>query len=279
MCVLCGNNGCNCPSTTLPAGADGLDGMYGGYSSDFKFDSSVAAGPASTYLRLNNTTYSSVTTIYISDTNQDSTNVDLFLDSFDNSGNFGKIRIFKEYDSNTFWDGTITAVTDSGTYHTITVTYVLSNGTFAAGDSLVVTFAPAGGQGQAGPLSITADSLDNVSIQDITVAGGITTVTGATASLAAGTYLIFFEANGYSTTSTAEGFYGVYISGVLESDTKRFFGIKNGTAGTIATNAWQKLVVNAKVTLGSTLTVDIRDTQTVGTLTVTGVSFTYIKIA
>lgn len=162
-CASCGSNGCNCPSTTLPIGSDGTDAMYGGYSSDWKFDSSIAAGPASQYLRFNNATLSSVTILYISDTNQDLTSRQAFLDSFTNSSQFGKIRVFKEYDSNTFWEGTITANTDSGTYHTVTATYISSNGSFTAGDSIVVTFSPAGSIGATGPQGAGAQKYDTVS--------------------------------------------------------------------------------------------------------------------
>lgn len=141
---------CNDASIDITNCKDGKNGQYGGYSSRWLFDGSTAVGPASNYFRFNNTTYSLVTNIYISDTNADNTLVSDLLDSFANTLNFGTIRIFKEFDSNTFWYGKITNVVDNGAYHTLTVTFVESNNSFSSNDSIVVTFSPAGQQGIQG---------------------------------------------------------------------------------------------------------------------------------
>jgi hypothetical protein len=139
---------CNSGSTVLPVGAagtDGSNGTFGGFSGKWLFSTSTSAGPSSTQIRLNNATYSSVTNIYISDTNLDNVSYDAFLDSFSNSGNFGFIRIFKEFDNTKFWIGEISSVTDNGTDHTIGVTYISHSNSFSASDDLVVSFTPSGG--------------------------------------------------------------------------------------------------------------------------------------
>ena len=144
MCV-------DCDSVETGSGLDGNDGQYGGASaSRWKFETSVAVSPTSQYLRMNNTTYSSVTAIYINETNDDGTNRAGLLASFSVGGIFGRIRLFKEFDSNTFWYGTITAVTDAGSYYNLTVTYTDSNGTFAANDKVIVEFTPTGATGATG---------------------------------------------------------------------------------------------------------------------------------
>lgn len=135
---------------TIPAGDDGIDGLYGGFSSEWLFETNTGSGPGSTFIRLNNTTYSSVTNIYINETNANSTNLGAFLNSFNNGGGFGHIRLFREDNSNVFFLGTITAVTDNGSDYTIAVTYIAHNGTFAASDNVIVTFNGKGTNGAAG---------------------------------------------------------------------------------------------------------------------------------
>lgn len=145
MCINCDES-----STEIPAGIQGIqgnagnDGIFGGFSGEWLFSTSTSTGPAATFLRFNNATYSAVTQIYVADLNISSIDYDLFLDSLSNGGSFGYVRIFKEFDSSKFWLGEITAVTDNGTDHTIAVTYILSNGAFAANDNLVLSFAPKG---------------------------------------------------------------------------------------------------------------------------------------
>ncbi len=132
-----------CEELDLPVGASGADGIYGGYSSNWLFSTTLTSSPATGTIRFNSATYSSVSTIYINDTNNDSISVDLVLDTFTG----GYIRIFKKDDNTKFWYGLITANTDSGTYHTLTVTYILSNGAFSASDDLVVTYVKNGTNG------------------------------------------------------------------------------------------------------------------------------------
>ncbi len=146
----CSSSSCNCSSTSLPigeTGATGIQGLFGGFSAEWVFNTSTSTGPSSTQLRFNNSTYSSVTAIYVSDTGTGSLDMDAFLDSLSNNSKFGYVRIFKKSDSTKFWMGQITAVTDNGTDHTLTVTHIQSNSTFAASDAVVLTFAPTGGSG------------------------------------------------------------------------------------------------------------------------------------
>ena len=151
--MSCGcSSSCNCSTViTLPtaaAGVDGLDGMFGGWSHRMVFSTAVSPSPPANNLRLNNATPASVTKLYVNDLNADGADIDAFLDAFDNSGDYGNVKIWKQYDSNTFWMGKVTAVTDNGADHTFTVTYIASNGTFASGESLVVSFAENGSDGK-----------------------------------------------------------------------------------------------------------------------------------
>lgn len=147
----CTSSGCDTLNTgTLPTGLTGTtgttgsQGLYGGFSYDWLFNTSTATGPVAGDLRFNNSTYSSVTAIYVSDTGTGSVDCDAFLDSFSNNSKYGYIRIFKKSDSTKFWVGEVTAVTDNGTDHTLTVTYISSNSSFVEDDALVLTFSPSG---------------------------------------------------------------------------------------------------------------------------------------
>lgn len=140
------------------AGAAGANGQYGGFSSRWLFSDTTSSNPSSTTLRLNNSSPASATLIYVNETNADSTNVQPFLNSFSNGGNFGLIRIFKEFNSAIFADYQVGLVMDSGSYFTIGVTYVSGSGSFSANDSVVLSFAANGDNGQDGVAVI--DSLN-----------------------------------------------------------------------------------------------------------------------
>lgn len=151
MCnISCCEQGAGITIPNGAAGVDGDDGLYGGFSSEFIFETNTGSGPGSTFIRLNSATYTAVTNIYISETNADNINVAAFVATMNNSGNFGLIKLFKEYDSTKFWMGRITSFTDNGTNVTLGVTYILHNSSFAANDRIIATFTPAGAAGAAG---------------------------------------------------------------------------------------------------------------------------------
>jgi len=131
-------------------GAAGDDGAYGGFSSEWVFDNGTTLGTAVTQLRFDNATLASVTGMWVNETNADSTNLAGFLSQFNNSGDFGLIRIAKKSDSNVFWLGTVTATSDLGSEHDITLTHVSSNGTFTNADPIILSFATNGADGAAG---------------------------------------------------------------------------------------------------------------------------------
>lgn len=272
-------NSCSCPDTDLPSGSDGLDGQYGGYSSKWKFDTGTAVNPSSSFLRLNNTTLSSVTNIYINDTNADSGNLDAFLDYIDNSARFGYIRIFKEFDSSTFFYGDVTAVTDNGTYHTIAITFIASNGAFAANDNVVFTFSPRGPIGLTGSNAPFAIAINTASgqpqtfslIQDYVVTGLPFT------TLAAGTYTFFYEGTAFSDVAAATGYYSVFNAGVEVAASRRLYGNAGGVG---IADSYYKCATNVQIILGAPATIDVRFHPIAATATIhTAGTFTYIKSA
>lgn len=121
-------------------GVAGTDGVFGGYSGEWEYDNAIAVGTGSGEFRFNNVTPASVTKLYINEVNGVAANMAAFLASFDNSGNFGLIRVSKKDNSATFWMGSVTAVADLGSEHDISVSYITSNGTFTDEDDVVISF-------------------------------------------------------------------------------------------------------------------------------------------
>jgi|SRR6056297_226461 len=154
MSCNCNTNPCGCDSgIELPylTGSDGNDGLFGGYSAQWKFDaSSILSSPTFGYVRFNANDYSSATEIYINELNASSINHADFLDVFDNSGNYGLLKIWKRFNSNVFYFAEITNIVDNGTDRTLTVSYIASGGTFANDDDIVVSFVPKGNTGEPG---------------------------------------------------------------------------------------------------------------------------------
>jgi hypothetical protein len=154
----CLQDPCGCsesPELPFLEGQNGQDGKFGGFSGKWKFDTATAGNPASGYLRFDNSTYSAVTTIVINDTNTNGVDYDKFLDSFDNNGSYGRIRLFKEYNEEKHWIGEITNVVDNGNRHTLTVTWIQHNSSFVLDENIVVTFTPKGANGTNGSSAAT----------------------------------------------------------------------------------------------------------------------------
>jgi hypothetical protein len=175
-------NSCGCDSSVeLPYlnGLDGLNGKYGGHSSKWTFKSEIIVAPVINTLRMNNATPASVTALYIHQTDANAVNMSLFLASFNNSNNYGLIKIFKEYDDSKFWIGRITNVTNTASYYTITVTYIHHNGTFNSDEALIVSFTPQGIPGNDGDNSTTLAWVEESLTTDPFVETKANTVTGA----------------------------------------------------------------------------------------------------
>lgn len=158
MCSCTGSCGCG-NSTVLPigpTGTSGVDGIYGGFSGEWLYSSTTTVSPSTGQLRFNSNTSASVTNIYISNTGDNSIAYSLFLASLSNSGYYGWIRIFKEFDSTKFWLGKITNVVSVGTYYNLTVTYItasnasINTNIFTNGSRTIFSFVPKGETGAAG---------------------------------------------------------------------------------------------------------------------------------
>src|ERR1700751_4615801 len=172
MCTNCQQNN----NIFTPNGVQGLNGGYGGYSSAWLFDgSSISSSVANEFFRFNNTNISLVTSIYINKTNRDNIDMSVFLSTFSDNGNFGKLRLFKEFDTTTFADFKITAVSLSGNIYTLNVIYIMSNNTFTTNDNIVISYTPNGNISSNSIVllsKVIGFNMNTLSDQTITLSGG-----------------------------------------------------------------------------------------------------------
>jgi hypothetical protein len=180
---------CNCSDQcstpiTIPTGtagqdgANGNDGSHGGHSLTWKW-STGTGNPAANEITFNTGTYASVVTIKIDDDNFDNDDSSAFLASFDNSSNYGLIKIIQANDNTKWWTGTITAVNDQTDYYQYTVTYIDHNDAFTAAAEVVVSFTPAGAAGSNGSNGSNGTNGTN---GVVVLHNDLTTNTNATAS-------------------------------------------------------------------------------------------------
>jgi hypothetical protein len=219
-CTGC-NDGCFDESVQLalgPAGSDGSDGLYGGWSLKWKFDSNVVSGTGSSEVRLNNASPVSATVIYVNDDAFGTGAADVFLSSV-TSAPYGRIKIFKEYDSTIFWLATITAADDTIVPAEVkfTVTDVVTNGSFTNGDDIVLTLAPAGATGATG--NTGPAGADGVLVLYMDTTGPNTALNNATS---AGTNLIRTDQIDGGTIGTVGDF--IKIKGEVIADNVEGYG-------------------------------------------------------
>lgn len=136
------SNGDYCRIWFQPQGNDGTDGVSEGL--EYVFDSTTSsADPGSGEFRLNNATLSSVTALYISETDAYGANVSTIVQSWDDLKlRFkGWLKITKIGDAATWAMYRIMHdVTDNGTWDTYTLEYVSSSGAFTNGDGMMLSF-------------------------------------------------------------------------------------------------------------------------------------------
>ena len=140
-------------------GDKGVQGNFGGATFDYTF--SDATGTPTDLntgrLRLNNSTVSSATTIFIDDEDDNGTDIQPFLRTIDDSTSTikGHVRISNKLNADDFALFTISSATEQSGFHQINVGYVSgSASSFTNGEDIIVTFARTGDQGQKGEQGI-----------------------------------------------------------------------------------------------------------------------------
>lgn len=147
-----------CDSLTLliPAdGQDGAQGVYGGNSAEFIFDTSNVLTPAAGHIRADNANLSAATVISVAYDSVDTTGsaMTIWLSQIYSSTNANKatVRLFSLTDSSKFIEFTVTSgFTGVGCELTGTTTAVSTNSPFADGEHIVISYSIAGDAGTNG---------------------------------------------------------------------------------------------------------------------------------
>ncbi len=164
-----------------PAGTNGADGVSG-FGIRYLFNSNTASPPASGEVRLNNATLSSVTELYISESDRNSSNVETVLaEIIDGS----TVMFIDETDVTSYAFYLVNTQSDNVNFRQYNVTHLGSNGTLDG--NLVFAFAKVGPAGAAGAGTDLAVANINASTLDITSSSGQdTTIPAAVATTSAG---------------------------------------------------------------------------------------------
>ena len=125
-------------------------------------NSTSDADPGAGKIAFNNATLSSVSVLFIDDTDDAGVDISAFVQSFDNVTNAeakGFVQITKEGTASTFAIYKVSgAVTDASGYSKVAVTHVVSNGTFSNSDGVTVAFTQSGQDGSGALSNVVEDT-------------------------------------------------------------------------------------------------------------------------
>lgn len=124
----------------------GYSGNFGGNSQPFKFSTATTAPPGTGLVTFNNATYSSVSSIYLDNTNADGIDMSLW---HGNPFYPAIITFYAQGDPTTYVTYNVTLTIGNG-YTTLTVTYISGNGTFSNNQRIIVSYVRSGASGYSG---------------------------------------------------------------------------------------------------------------------------------
>ena len=225
----------------LPAGGDSAMFQYSTTTTD--------ADPGAGYFRLNNATISSATIMYIDDLEYNGTNIEAWVQSWDdvtgNDTNRGRIRISKANSLDTWMVFKVTGgITNASGYSKVTLVYIDSAGTFTNDDKFFIAFSASGEDGAIPGYYYKFDT----GTSDADPGAGEIAFNNGTYASATEIYIDDADANGASTatdvqswggsTSTIKGF--LHIVDINDSSTYARFKI---TAAVSDESGYNKITV------------------------------------
>jgi hypothetical protein len=176
----------------------GLDMLWDSDTSD------ADSGAGKIYF--NNGTLSSVTVVYVDDVDVNSTSINSYVDSWDDSTNLdlrGTITVKKKADNAVFAKYNVTGVvTSASTYSKVAVTHVVSAGSFTDADPVAVDFVRSGDRGPNAGLDMTFETTTTDTDQGV----GKLWLNNGTVSSATVVYLDDVDDNSVSINSFVDSF-------------------------------------------------------------------------
>ena len=170
---------------TGATGAQGNDGNFGGATFEYQFSTNTSdSDPGAGKLKLNNSTVSSATVLYIDDTDGGSTNTDIqaYLRTIDDSTSTikGHFRISNKLNADDFALFTIPGLTEASGYFRVSCNHVSgSASSFSNNEDVIITFARTGDKGSTGAQGATGSG-GSTGAQGATGATGAQGATGPT---------------------------------------------------------------------------------------------------
>ena len=151
-------------------GATGYTG-YTGPAADFQytFDTTTSAGPSAGFVRYNNATPASATTIYVSETDRNAVSVATPIDAIAVGD---RIEFIQNSDATKRARFRVTAITDSGTYVTLTVVNEYASSTFANNAIISMALSKIGPTGYTGYTGYTGAGAQFKSVRVATTTAG-----------------------------------------------------------------------------------------------------------
>ena len=216
----------------------GLDMLWDSETSD------TDSGAGKIYF--NNGTLSSVTVVYVDDVDVNSTSINSYVDSWDDSTNLdlrGTITVKKKTDTAVFAKYNVTGVvTSASTYSKVAVTHVVSAGSFTDADSVVVDFVRSGDRGPNAGLDMTFETTTTDTDQGV----GKLWLNNGTVSSASIVYLDDVDDNSVSINSFVDSFddSGSSVKGHIQFE-KQFdptvFALFNVTGSVTSASTYSKV--------------------------------------
>ena len=138
-----------------PQGSQGAQGSFGGATFDYTFSSSTGTPTDlnTGRLRLNNSSVSSATKMFIDDEDDNGTDIQSFLRTIDDSTSTirGHFKISNKSDASDFAIFTIDSAAEQSGFHEVNCAYVSgSASSFSNGEDILITFARTGDIGDKG---------------------------------------------------------------------------------------------------------------------------------
>lgn len=145
-------NGDNFVILFTRTGNTGADGYKPGFKYTFS-TTTTDSDPGAGTLRANNSTFGSVTQLYVDNVDSAGTTITTWLDGLDDSTDTirGLLRIEKQDDPNVYREFRVTgSVTDGTGYRKISVTPIITSGTWSNGIAVSLSFSKTGDKGADG---------------------------------------------------------------------------------------------------------------------------------
>lgn len=222
-------------SLPFPCVTSGDDGSPGGSSFVYTFDTATAdADPGDGFLRLNNATLASVTSIFVDLLDNDGTTITTWLDAIALGA---RVRVYVKDAPQNYAEYRVTSVTSVAGYRKLVVTYISSSGSMSTTTgNTVLTHAPAGTTGPTGVTGATGPT-GPVGVTGPTGPTGVTGPTGPTGATGPG-------AAPQSVTTNASTAWTLALT-----DAEDFINVGSGSVTTITvpTNGTVAFTVGTKI--------------------------------